>query len=403
MSVPAIESLSNLFGLFWLLLPVAAASGWWMARRSDNRTTVAPRSARSDYFRGLNYLLDDKPDQALEVFARMAELDQETVETQIMLGVLFRHRGEVERAIHIHHHLTVRGDLSIAQRQRATLELAEDYLRAGLFDRAETLFRALIEQDPASEGAAQALNRLLKLYEQGKDWLQAIQYCDLLERMTGQVRQVEAAHYCCELALLALDRDAPEEAGRWLREALRRHSRCVRASLLLARLALQRDQRQAIKVLSNVESQNPLYLSEVLIPLENCYNTLNQTEAYTRWLQDMQQRYRYGWLTARLARHLAQSGESSRALTFLAEALEQQPTIIGLRTLIEINVQREDGERGDLQTLYRASGRMLDGAAHYRCDQCGFTVKSLNWQCPSCKQWESIKPLPDLVCRSHPA
>lgn len=403
MPVVFVESLSNLFGLLWLLLPVAAASGWWMAKRSEQRGGSSPRSARTDYFRGLNYLLDDKPDQALEIFARMAELDRETVETRIMLGNLFRHRGETDRAIHIHQQLTGRGDLNPEQRQQAMLELAEDYLRAGLFDRAETLYRTLIDTTHPGEHTATALQRLLKLYEQEKDWQQAIEHCDLLERLTGQSCAVEAAQYCCELARNALSHGRQEDARRWLDEALRRHPECARAGLLLAELAQRHgDHRSAIRTLSAVEQQNPVFLSETLAPLEQCHAALDQLDHYTDWLYAVQQRHPHGWLSAHLAAHLSRLDRTDEALDFLNRELQLRPSFIGLRTLVEIKLRGAEPNRDELQTLYQASNRMLDGAARYQCDQCGFTVKSLHWQCPRCKQWESVKPLSDLLCRPLP-
>jgi len=158
--------------LLWLLLPVAAASGWWWARQS---ATVRQRQPdHSDYFKGLNYLLDDKPDQALEVFVRVAEAERNTLEAHLTLGNLFRRRGEVDRAIHIHYKLTQRPNLSTTQHQRATLELAEDYMKAGLFDRAETLYHTIIRQHEQTEHTASALQRLIQLYEQEKDWGLAI-------------------------------------------------------------------------------------------------------------------------------------------------------------------------------------------------------------------------------------
>lgn len=401
MPVLLLESLSNVLGLFWLLLPVAAASGWWLARRSQRRETSHP--SRADYFRGLNYLLDDKPDQALEVFAQMAELDRGTVETQLMLGHLFRRRGEVDRAIHIHHSLTTRGHLTTLQRQRVILELAEDYMRAGLFDRAEALYRGLIEQPVQGKYNAVALNRIIKIYEQEKDWRQAITHCDLLERLTGQVRKVEAAHYCCELALEALHQEHPEQAAEHLREALRRDANCARASLIQARLAMSQDDHEAaIEALLAVERQNPLYLSEVLEPLAQCYTVLQQPDVFSSWLHAAHRRHRYGWLTASLASHLTRTEGTPIALDFLTRELQHQPTFIGLRTLVELKLaQAETGQAG-LETLYQASRQLLDSAVRYRCDHCGFSLKTLNWQCPSCKNWETITPLPDLCCRNKP-
>lgn len=400
MPVLLLEGLTNALSLFWLLLPVAAASGWWLARRSQQRR-YSNQPTRVDYFRGLSYLLDDKPDQALEVFAQMAEHDQGTVDTQLMLGHLFRRRGEVERAIHIHHNLTTRSHLTASQRQRAVLELAEDYMRAGLFDRAEALYRGLIERPTRGSHNAVALNRIIKIYEQEKDWRQAIVHCDLLERLTGQVRKVEAAHYCCELASEALQQQRPDAALTYLNEALQRDAGCARANLLQARLAMSRsDYNHAIRVLTAVERQKPVYLSEVLDPLSRCYAELAQPRQYSDWLRAAQTRHPYSWLTTSLARHIAETEGTGRALEFLAEQLQRQPSFASLRALLELKLHQAGPDKDHLETLCQTSKQLLDSAVRYRCDQCGFTVKTLNWQCPSCKNWETIVPLPDLACRS---
>ncbi len=399
MPVLLLEGLTNAVSLFWLLLPLAAASGWWLARRAQRREIHKP--TRADYFRGLSYLLDDKPDQALEVFAQMAEHDHVAVETQLTLGHLFRRRGEVQRAIHIHHSLTTRSHLTTVQRQRAILELAEDYMRAGLFDRAEALYRGLIEQPTRGSHNAVALNRIIKIYEQEKDWRQAIVHCDLLERLTGQVRKIEAAHYCCELAVEALQQHQPETASRHLQEALRRDAGCARANLLRAQLAMdQGDHLGAVQTLTAIERQQPALLSETLEPLAHCYAELARPEAFSAWLQAAHSRHPYSWLTTSLARHIAQTEGTAPALDFLTEQLQRRPSFAGLRALLELKLNQGGGHDTDLETLCRTSTSLLDSALHYRCDQCGFTVKTLNWQCPSCKNWQTIIPLPDLTCRS---
>ena len=159
--------------LFWLLLPVAAASGWWAARRADaEHRGMIVRGA--DYFKGLNYLIDEQPDQAIEVFTRMADVDRDTAEIHLALGNLFRRRGEVDRALHIHGSLMARTTLTVEQKCRAMLELGEDYLRAGLFDRAEELFRHLLEQP---DHTAIALSRLIRIFQQEKEWRQAPHEC----------------------------------------------------------------------------------------------------------------------------------------------------------------------------------------------------------------------------------
>ncbi|HUM90873.1 MAG TPA: tetratricopeptide repeat protein, partial [Candidatus Competibacter sp.] len=221
--------------LLWLLLPVAAASGWWAARREiakPNRAAV--RSA--DYFKGLNYLIDDKPDQAIEVLTRMADVDRDTAEIHLALGNLFRRRGEVDRAIHIHGSLIARTNLTADQRRQAVMELGEDYLRAGLFDRAEALFRELMEQPDHMEVA---ISRLIYIFQQEKDWRQAIEYCDRLEQIGGGSKRKETAHFCCELAEVASSRPKDAEAKAWLLDALGRDPDCTRASLFLGRFAMR--------------------------------------------------------------------------------------------------------------------------------------------------------------------
>ena len=387
--------------LLWLLLPVAAASGWWWARHSPNTFTIRRHSNHADYFKGLNYLLDDKPDQAIEVFMRVAEMERDTVEAHLTLGNLFRRRGEVDRAIHIHYNLTQRQNLPTVQRQRATLELAEDYMKAGLFDRAEALYHNIIRQSEQTEHTARALQRLIQLYEQEKDWEQAIKHCDRLEQMTGQVRKIASAHYCCELAESVLAEGDIATASEHLRAALKRDSNCARANLLLGHIAIeQNDYPAALQALHAVPQQKPDFLTEMLKPLEQCYQAQNQINLLIDYLMELHERQRSGRLTAMIADLITQHRGPDFALQFLEQALQQEPSFMGLRRLVELKLDRDDGtEHADLQALYLTSRDMLDNAARYRCEQCGFTVRTLHWHCPSCKQWDSVKPLPDLVCR----
>jgi lipopolysaccharide biosynthesis regulator YciM len=383
--------------LFWLLLPVAAASGWWWAKRDAVQTDAT--SKKAEYFKGLNYLLDDKPDQAIEVFARMAETDRDIVETHLTLGNLFRRRGEVDRAIHIHHTLSNRLDLSQQQRNRAAVALAEDYMRAGLFDRAENLYRILAQQ---SEYTALALNRLVDIYEQEKDWQQAIEHCDQLERRTGQVRKIEAAHYCCQLAEEAQRRGDNERVRGLLQQALERDANCSRASIMQGQSALAAQQyATAVKAFKAVERQNPDHFIQVITPLGECYAALNKHDEYIRYLLEVQQRDHSGRLTAALAELITRQRGPAAALDFLESELKQHPSFLGLRSLIELKLAEPDST-GDthLTVLYQASRFMLNGAVHYHCANCGFTGRMMYWHCPGCKRWNTTKPLPDLLCKT---
>jgi lipopolysaccharide biosynthesis regulator YciM len=382
----------------WLLLPIAAASGWWAARRSlMDRSSVAVRNA--DYFKGLNYLIDDQPDQAIEVFTRMADVDRDTAEIHLALGNLFRRRGEVDRAIHIHSSLIARTHLTDDQRQRAMLELGEDYLRAGLFDRAEELFQKLLDQP---DHTVLALSRLIHIFQQEKDWRQAMAHSDRLERISGESKRRQTAHFCCELAEEANTRRQDDEAKTWLLDALARDPNCTRANLLLGRLAMRAgDHHAAIAAFQAVERQDRGYLPEVIAPLGQCYSTLGRLNEWIAYLREVQERDHGGRITDALAEWLLRQEGEEAALRFLECELREYPTLLGLRRLVEIKLARGQGaEYADLRALHCISTQMLNNAARYRCGNCGFVVKSLHWCCPGCLQWSTIKPMPDLVMKT---
>lgn len=384
--------------LLWLLLPVAAASGWLAARRAQLRPNAG--SVRSaEYFKGLNYLIDDKPDQAIEVLTRMAGVDRSTAEIHLALGSLFRRRGEVDRAIHIHGSLVAGTDLSPDQHSRAIMELGEDYLRAGLFDRAETLFQEVLSQPAHVE---LALSRLIYIFQQEKDWAKAIHYCDRLQQIGGESKKKEAAHFCCELAEDATVQQQDDQAKTWLLDALKRDPACARASLLLGRLAMRTgDYHAAIAAFKAVERQDRAYFPEVIPLLGHCFSNLGQLDAWLDYLRTVQQQDHGGRLTDALAEWLLKHEGEEAAIQFLNQEVQDYPTVLGLRRLVDIKLRRGEGaDYADLRALHCVSTQMLNYSARYRCTDCGFIVKTLHWCCPSCQQWNTIKPFADLVVKT---
>src|SRR5690554_2987083 len=220
--------------LFWLLLPVAALSGWLIGRRRDSRPDSDGGKLHGEYFQGLNYLLNEQPDKAIEVFTRMVEVDSDTVETHLALGNLFRRRGEVDRAIRIHQNLIARPTLNAEQRSLALLELGMDYMRSGLLDRAEGLFKELAETGNHMEPA---LRQLLVIYQQEKDWSNAIMVARRLESISGEALHAVVAQFHCERASEHLAAGREREAQEDVRRALNVDPRCVRASLMEAEMA----------------------------------------------------------------------------------------------------------------------------------------------------------------------
>lgn len=380
--------------LLWLLLPVAAFTGWYLARRmaAGNGPDEPPGGLRSDYFRGINYLLNEQPDKAIEVFIKVLEVDSETVETHLALGNLYRRRGEVDRAIRIHQNLIARDSLSVEQRNEALLELGQDYLSAGLLDRAEDLFLELAGTEPYR---VQALRQLIDIYEQEKDWENAVESARKLEKVTGNQLGGVIAHYHCEIAEKERQSGELNAALKATQKALDTHRGCVRASLLEGDIFRQRqDYERAIRAYQRVEDQNPDYLPETVERIHNCYDALGRPgdiDSYLSRLMD-----RYGWITATLA--LAEIRQKEQgvdaAIEFMASQLRRRTSIRGLDRLLQLELQEAgEGSAQHLRILKDLTGELLQDRPVYKCTHCGFPAKSLHWQCPSCKHWNTVMPI----------
>ena len=257
--------------LLLLLLPVAVYLGWWLARTLDRRSSNKRNQLFSNqYFQGLNYLLNEQPDKAIQVFLELAEVNQDTVETHMALGSLFRRRGEVDRAIRFHQNIIAKPGLEPEQRTQALLELGEDYMRAGLLDRAERLFAELIETDAHTPSA---LRSLLEIYQQEKDWEKALEQAQRLEQVSGEHMGGVMAQFCCEMAEAALADNDRERARRHLRQARRHDPRCIRARFVLAELSAQEgDYKAALELYysarelkaAGLRSQKPGWTEEII-------------------------------------------------------------------------------------------------------------------------------------------
>ncbi|MEY3373176.1 MAG: hypothetical protein RLZZ537_1644, partial [Pseudomonadota bacterium] len=269
----------------WLLLiPAAIAIGWLLGRRGGEIKGGAKISRLSNtYFRGLNYLLNEQQDKALEIFLQIAEVDKETVETQFALGHLFRRRGEVDRAIRLHQNLVARTGLSEEQKTRAVLELGEDYMRAGLLDRAETLFNDLVQM---GVHAPKALQQLISIYQSERDWKQAITYALKYEQITGEAMGESIAHYYCELAEKHVHEGNLTAARDRIAAAYSSDSQCVRAGMIEGRLdLLENNDAGAIRAFERVARHDVDYLPEVLPQLMECYERRNELMRARGFLQ----------------------------------------------------------------------------------------------------------------------
>ena len=378
--------------ILWLLLPVAAASGWVAAKRSARRMETPRNDYTPAYFKGLNFLLNEQPDKAIDVFVQMLEVDSETVETHLALGNLFRRRGEVDRAIRIHQNLIARPTLNRGHRAQALLELGQDYMRAGLFDRAENLFNELDEMKSHQEPA---LQNLLIIYQQEKDWEKCLQVAKRLEQISGRPLKLERAHYYCELAEEAEQTGDQAQIAHYLKSAQGCDPDCVRATFIKGRLeAGEGACSSAIQTLKMVEQQDTDYLPEVLPMLLECYRQTGDREESSRYLKQLYQRNQSIALALALVDMIQADEGESAALEFLTRYLQEHPDIEGIDRLIGLGMKGMEGAAADiLQVLRQLLEKLLAGRPGYRCNHCGFLAKTLHWQCPSCKSWSSIKPL----------
>lgn len=378
--------------LLFLLLPLAALSGWWIGRKSRDKQSTGDCSLSSDYFKGLNYLLNEQPDKAMDIFIRMLEVDSDTFETHIALGNLFRRKGEVDRAIRIHQNLIARPSLLKQERHQALYELGVDYQRAGFLDRAENLFDELSE---VAEYNQPALVQLLDIYQQEKEWDNAVSAARRLSSLRGKSLQAEIAHFYCELAQLAINRGDLLEARKFVKRALSEDRRCVRATLMEGRFELDKGaSKAAIRILKRVEQQDPDFLPEIISPLQQAYQQLGRPFELIHYLREILRKYGGISILLTLADLIRLQQSEQDAAAFMTQYLQTHPSIRGMSYLLEMKLSQDSSTGStDLRSLHGMMNAFLESKPIYQCRHCGFSGKVLHWHCPSCKQWNSTKPI----------
>lgn len=376
----------------FLLLPIAAMSGWYIGRRGQAPKPTQQQRIPSDYLKGMNYLLNEQPDKAIDTFINMLDVDSNTVETHLALGSLFRRRGEVDRAIRIHQNLIARPTLNKQERAQALFELGQDYMRAGLFDRAETLLSELTDNQLHSRSALQLL---LDIYQQEKDWSNAIQVARKLESHMGKNLGPSIAQFHCELAEQTRQQGEPLRALRMLKKALNEDRNCVRASLVEAEIELAAgDAKSAIRAAQRVEQQDPDYLSEVLPVLRTAYRVLDREDELKRYLVSILSKVQNTSVALEIAQIIGEAEGEASAEAYITGFLKETPSVRGIDKLIDLNMAHvNESVRNKLQVLKEVTSGILKNKPMYQCNHCGFNGKTLHWQCPSCKHWNTVKPI----------
>jgi lipopolysaccharide biosynthesis regulator YciM len=372
--------------IFLALLFIGGAIGFYAARR-PRPSVVGAEHLRGSYLAGVNFLVNEQPDRALEAFLRAAELDADTIETHFALGSLYRRRGEVDRAIRIHQNIVARATLEPAQREQASFALAQDYLRAGMFDRAEKILEPL-----AASGAHRmaALRKLMRIYEQERDWPRAIEMFRELDKAGRAPQENAIAHYYCELAEAARQRDALDEAREHLRAGRVERRRFPRGALVRADIAIeQADVALAEEMLASVMKQDAALAIEVMPRLVRLARAAGADGAA---------------IVARLIAARPDAGGELAFAAIMTDALDfapleelvraffaQDETVSGLVRAIGRDPATLDSRAlGEISAVLRRLGATTP---RYRCASCGFSSINHFWQCPGCKSWDSQRPL----------
>jgi len=375
------------FEYWWLLgFPLFFGLGWIAARIDIKQIVSESRRLPRSYFRGLNFLLNEQPDKAIEAFIEVVKVDPETVELHFALGSLFRRRGEYDRAIRMHQNLLERADLADEQRVIALAELGQDYLKAGILDRAEEVFRKL-EKSPQ---AALARAHLLEIYEQEKDWTRAIE----MNRQVDSEPRAQAQYYC-ELAASEAAQSRPDAARKYLGQALDANRKCVRASLQLGDLDRSSGKLDpAIENWKRIESQNPAYLALAAQRLYEAHKEAGRSEDGLRLLAGYLERYPSLDLLDTVFQHTLEAKGHEEAYRLVRDELRRNPTLLGLDRLLEAQIiaAGSPDKRRDLELVRNLVHGHTRRLARYRCETCGFKARQFHWRCPACGGWETYPP-----------
>jgi lipopolysaccharide assembly protein B len=398
------------FEAWWLIfLPLLFALGWMAARFDIKQMLSETRNLPDSYFRGLNFLLNEEPDRAIDAFVEVAKLDPETTELHFALGSLFRRRGEMERAIRVHQSLLFREDLPISQRDHAQHELAQDYLKAGMLDRAEDAFRLLKD----TSFALPAMRALIRIYESEHDWPRAIEAVQNLRKLVNEpVPQI--VHYHCEQAQAFLAHKPPNIEQARLALGLAQDAlgsteftegtpAFVRVAMLNGSIAASlQDFALEQRYLESVLNQAPEFAGLVAADLFNNYSAQGLAVAGLSRLQAHYQQYPSLDLFNVVFRGLRTQQGVEQAWTFARLSLQSHPSLLGLDRLLEAELALRSGTDqsyvespipgADLSLLRRLITRHTQRLDRYVCSQCGFQARRYYWQCPGCNAWETYKP-----------
>ncbi len=373
---------------YWvgLLLLAAFILGWLIARRRGKKARRQLRFS-NDYFQGLNYLLNDEQDKALDIFLKLVEIDWETIDTSLALATIFRRKGEIDKSIKLHQNLLARPSLPPEYKFRVLLELARDYMLAGWLDRAEGLFNEVLKDDVYAQDA---LKYLINIYQQEQEWNSAITVAKRYHRKGNDDLRPVIAQFYCELAEQSLSHSDTKTAEALSKQALSADENCVRASICLGKILMSHGKyKKAILFFQQVEYQDVAFFPLVTEMLVECYRNQSNLKSLITYFKHIERCHDNISLVTVLADLIDEIYGRKSALEYLSEAMISHPSLGGMKKILELKQSDDNYTESYLSGIV---AHMLKKQSGFQCSHCGYSANTLYWLCPSCHTWAGMKP-----------
>lgn len=381
----------------WLtaLTLTALLIGWIWGRFFSTKPKSSPLQDLSNcsesYIQGLNYLLTNKSDKAIELFVDLIKVDKETMETHLALGNLFRSKGEVDKAIKIHQNLIARPNLDQGQRAMALTELAEDYLKAGLLDRAENLFKELVQINPKNPYAQR---RLLEIYSLEKSWREARDAAQVLFDLGEADSRLILTHCYCEMAEQNMAEGNLREAREHLAKAIQIDDKCARAYLSLIELHIRNNElNKATRLLNLLLKNSPQFIDLYLKPARDIYLTGGSAKQYQEFLSEQYDKTPASSVALELLQSYLKSDQHELLLGLLQRALKNSVSVELMEFALHYFKNRPQQLDMTWPDLSQQFEKMKNKRDAYMCTICGYGSQVMHWNCPSCKSWSSFRPV----------
>ncbi|WP_448246171.1 lipopolysaccharide assembly protein LapB [Thalassotalea agariperforans] len=383
--------------LAFLLLPIAAAYGWYMGRNSIKQNDQSVKEALSKKFStGINYLLSNQQDKAIDFLIEALKVDDDTVEAHFAMANLFRRRGELDRALRVHEHLVHQKHLPSKEKQKAVFELGKDFLSAGLYDRAEDMFMRLIK---TRVYGLKSLTYLFQIYQSTSDWQAGLAMEKLVVKHNDKKLLHILANFYCELATTALSQDKYIEVVELLEKALSFDPQSCRTNWLLAKVYENQEQYNvACRCYNEIYQQDNEFFPDVIENMHQCYLKLDAEKEFYQFLRKAYDETGSTSVLIKYVTHIEQKNGNKKAQDYMVTALNRRPTIRGFKHFVKLQ-NNEESVNGNTESLDMIKGLItsyLKIKPRYSCRTCGFNSSTHYWSCPSCHGWEQLKPVRGL-------